>query len=326
MGKSIKLLCKNWAKYTFESLLKENYYNGDFNSRDYTKYRKVLKSLELLEKKVDGFSSENLPRTQEQRVGGVSFTGVFHSVLKKNNFSLVSYICALIDASEAQDKGKIEGIVARGIRTFTSFIREPQFASGLKKYLKPYHKIANKFSIKLGPKQDAGDHTDVRLVFNNKIYLFWLYQFSKAGLPHDMERVSGMRREIPDGNHVLCPLPTEYASDYIKIKSQLSTLKEKIKTNKKKLRNLSPRAVKGRANLNSQIDKQENDLKLKTLTYNQVKLICDNKIEIVEGWFLYSQKYIEEIAKTVKLKSISYDKYSIIQKRLLFPAQYLGQL
>jgi len=319
---NIRDKCKEWNTKTFREALNE------LNITDETLLNQTklcFQSLRILDKNINGYASERLPKTEEGNLRlKFTYSEVFHDLIDDNNFTPVTYLVAIIskllDSSTTIEK--INGAVARGLRTLTSLLREPDFAYQIENKLRNYGFAV---STELNSRQDSGDHTDVLLMIDKKVYRIWLFQFSSRGLPHDIERVSGKRGELPDGIHLLCPLHTEVALKYDRTKKKIERLNNKIVKYKSDLVTCSTRAIKKKKNLE---EKLNNSLKLintlDVLMKNEFK-VCTKELDIVEGWFFYSNDHIERISKFI-INDPTIDAYSDVVQTLTTPERYLSEI
>lgn len=315
----IREKCAEWSDQTFEQML---LHLCGFTGKIIERTSKCFSELELTDKSVDGYASEKLPKTEEGRaVNSVNYTDTFHDVLGNDNFTPVLYLATLVERffdTNGQD-GKLNGFIARGIRTLTSFLREPDFAESLKECMADMNLP---ITAELSPIGDAADHTDVLLTLNGEIYRVWLFQSSKRGLPHDIDRITGKRGELPAGIHVLCPLRTELAMDFDKKRKQSDKEKEKIINTKDALSRCSVKAVKTRAKLEDRL----NNYKQKRLSLESelkgIEPAVSEELDIVEGWYFYSGKHVRRIAELIK-QCERMDYYEVVRV-LLAPEVFLA--
>jgi hypothetical protein len=174
----IRKKCLHWSQKTFDELL---YELTGFENDIINDVADIFKRLNIHDKKVNGFASENLPKTQEEHTGvRIRYSDIFHRVYQNSKFSPVLYLTELVK-SYCEQKGKnegIEGFLARGLRTFTSLIRENDFADKLKNLLLPKDKD---IEISANPDQDAKDHTDVLLKYQKNIIVFGYFNYQRGG-------------------------------------------------------------------------------------------------------------------------------------------------
>lgn len=314
-----------WENYTFKEMIINNV---DHSKNNKTFTMECLKHLNLLENKVTGYSVEKLIKTEEGN-SGVVYTNIFRKLIDANTFDPASYILSIVEelnpqinkAPETFTVQKVSGIIARGLRSLSSFLREPDFEISLIKILKKKDPSARPLR-EIG--QDAQFHTDVYLKYKNKHFRIWLYQFSSRGLPHDMDRILGNRGKLPSGIHVLCPLSTEIAVDYEKLK------KKKLRTQKflnkylTDLKTASPNALKRIEGLNDKIIKYKASLDDIIVKESKSKNALDEELDICAGWFLYSKSHIGRIASVVD-STIQYDTYGSVVKIISGPANYLSK-
>ena len=314
--------CINWAKLTYkESVINEKISDKALNVR----VIKCFKELGIYEKPVNGYSCESLPKTEEGPLGvRINYTDVFHNLLSRNKFTPTRYLINLTEAfinSTATDE-KLNGFIARGLRTLTSLLREPDFAEIIETTLR---KDGKQLSVSLNPLQDAGDHTDVLLNYSGMTYRIWLFQFSDRGLPHDIERVSGKRGELPNGIHVLCPLRTEFAIECDKLSRRMERLRTRIATYNNRLAELTPKAVKARDTLTASISELSKNVITLEQEYLKEKVIAEQELDNIEGWFFYSVPYIERVTKFLETTP-SPEPYGKVLDILNGPEKFLGKM
>jgi len=281
--------------------------------------------LELTDKPVNGYSVEKLPKTEEGALGvRIKYTDVFHFLLTKNVFDPTNYLIELTKQyfEKNGDDEKLYGFIARGLRSLASFLREPDFAEILLNNLAVYDKNT---SVDLCPFEDAGNHTDILLTYKNVQYRIWLFQFSERGLPHDIERVSGKRGELPSGIHLLCPLHTQQATHFDKFSNRISRLKGRISKYKEKLLGCSDRAIAGKKKLSAQITTCEYELKTIQKEIDVVSKSMSEELDIIEGWYFYSIPHIKRISKLIQTPPKPY-QYEEVVKIMLAPETFLSNV
>lgn len=318
---TIRENCEIWAQSTFkETLLNID----DISAQVSTSSLQCFDNLAISGKRVSGYACEGLPKTEEGNTGvDINYTDVFHELYECGIFSPVRYLAELI--RRYKDKGglssRLDGFVARGLRTLTSLLREPDFAVLL---VNSMLLLEQSTAVRLNPKQDAREHTDVLLSYKENTYRIWLFQFSNRGLPHDIERVTGRRGELPSGIHVLCPLKTEYAIEHERIENKYQRIKRRISAVREELAGYSERAVKTRKRLtNRLITLNHEKAELESNLQNIAKRTA-TELDIVEGWYFYSASHVERIANLIKSgKEVhAYDK---VVKTLLAAEEFLSE-
>ncbi len=322
MMSNIRELCKIWSEKTYREGIE---YLEAENAELFSLALNVFEKLQIIDIPMDGYYCEHLPKTEESRTGiKKTYSEIFHEEIAKDTFSPATYLVRLLcECKETtDDDSQIAGALARGLRTLTSLLREPDFAFIIKENLKT--KDANA-ETSLNAKQDSGDHTDVLLKYNDTEYRIWLYQFSSRGLPHDIERLTGKRGELPLGNHLICPLKTELAIEYDKLRKKKLRLESKTKQYKEKLRLCSAKAVKKREEIRSNIEKTEEEIKVLIPELKMQKKISDKELDIVCGWYFYSEAHIKRIIKYIDsgAKPIQYQK---MVKILSAPEKFVSEI
>ena len=178
--KNIRENCRIWARSTFEEMLLNIDYLAPQVKEDSLR---SFNNLQILNKRVDGYASEGPAKTDEGVVGsGINYTDVFHALYERDILTPVCYLANLV-SRYTEKRGydnRLEGFIARGLRTLTSLLREPDFAELFKSCLLP---LEHSVDVRLNPKQDVKDHTDVLVTYGGGTYRIWLFQFSDRGLP-----------------------------------------------------------------------------------------------------------------------------------------------
>ena len=313
--------CSRWALLTYSQTLNKASVNVELKKA----VRKCLVDLKMADLKVNGYSCEGLPKTDEGALGvKINYTDVFHNLVRRDRFSPVNYVIELIRIfrEKQYSSAKLNGFIARSMRTLTSLLREPDFAELLETSLYPHDR---KVIINLNPVQDAGDHTDVLLTFRRKTYRIWLFQFSDRGLPHDIERVSGKRGDLPNGIHVLCPLHTEVAIKTKKLTKRVDRLKSMKERCIEKLNECSDRAIMRRTALKRRIDILIGQITETSEDLSEAKVIADNELDVVDGWFFYSTSHVRRVIDSIRrnTKPLNYER---VKSMLLAPERFLSEI
>lgn len=194
----IKKYMKTWSMLTYKQGI-DNCYALKKESDTYRVTVNVLKTQNLLEKKMDGRSVEAIPIKNEGDAK-IIFSDIFWSIAD-GFISPASYVVSIVNECLKRkiDEVEISGIVGRGLRAFPSFLREMDLICKMAKYF-PGATVHN------NPTQDVNDHTDILIQHNGNDYRIWSYQNSKRGLENTSSRIKEQRGEIPKGIHVLCPI------------------------------------------------------------------------------------------------------------------------
>ena len=317
--KNVRELCDLWYTKTY----KEGLLDLSLEDRRLEEQAlKIFNKLGIIDLPMDGYSCEKLPKTEESKIKiKKTYSEIFHDELENDSFSPASYLVQIIKEYGEEVESKIEGITARGLRTFTSLLREIDFADQLKRALIPYDENVTTNS---NPKQDSSDHTDVFLTYNGIAYRIWLYQFSARGLPHDIERLTGKRGELPDGIHIICPLHTEIALPYISLSKSIKTKKERLAKCEQNLKECSERAIKKRETIESQIKNYSLQLHQKESLCHKEDEITKKELDIINGWFFYSESYIKRTVDYINnLKPINYTE---VVEILSGPERFVGTM
>jgi len=320
--KSFKNECLRWAQTTFDEQLNQI---ADSDNTEIISTTKIcFDNLKILNKHVDGYASEGLEKTSEGKNGKLkNYTDIFHEI-EESDFTPARYLYQLvkeyIDAKA--DIKKLNGFIARGLRTLTSLMREPDFAERIQLKLLSFDKDT---VAKQCPKQDAGDHTDVLLNFKGKVFRIWLFQFSDNGLPHDIDRLTERRGVLPEGIHILCPLKTELADKYNKLRLKESTLIKRLTSKQNEIAKCKERQVMAKEKLTSKFnDYQKGYVKLSD-EMKAEKTLMEEELEIVAGWYFYSEKYLDNVCAKLNADE-PFDIYKEVKDMLMKPREYLNSV
>jgi len=319
---TIRNSCLEWATKTY----REEVLATSEISKDLVEYViHLFEALNIADVPMNGNSCEGLPKTDEQRVGlRRTYSDIFHSESEKTNFSPASYLieiakeCRLSNISEPRTIGAL----ARGLRTFTSLLREPDFAEQITEVLTPQD---SKVNASLNAKQDSSDHTDVLLTFNGTQFRIWLYQFSSRGLPHDIERLSGKRGKLPNGIHVICPLKTELAMDLTKFTKSLVINKQKLSKTESDLQSCSEKAKSKKATLEERLKTTKAKVEELQNKVNAISSTVAEELDVIEGWFFYSRPHVNRIVNSI-LQTTTPQDYKLVYDMLTAPEKFVGTI
>lgn len=319
-GRTIRKRCIDWATKTYRDELLSTK-NLSEEIRNYSIH--LFESLNIADIAMNGNSCEGLPKTDEQRVLlRRTYSDIFHSESEKDNFSPTSYLIEIVKECLNANipEAKTIGTLARGLRTFTSLLREPDFAEQISAVLISQDKNVN---ASLNAKQDSTDHTDVLLTFKGKQFRIWLYQFSSRGLPHDIERLSGKRGKLPNGIHVTCPLKTELAMDLTKYTKSLNTNMQKLTKVESDLQVCSEKAIKRRLTLENSLNNTKEKISELNMKIKNILDTVANELDVVEGWFFYSRPHVERIANAIT-NNVHPQDYKNVYAMLTAPEKFVG--
>lgn len=313
-----KNIYKTWSDNSVgNSVLTQKGYSKKIKLKTY----KSIKSLGIVKNDMDGFMTEGLERTQESRLSvKVNYTDVFHYLLKKKTFNPATYLLELTKRfSEQSDEtgNKLNGYLARGIRTLASFIREQDFKIKILSVLKKKDKNAK---AKFDPIKDAKSHIDISIIYKNKEYYLWLFQYSFNGLPHDMERVAGKRGELPKGKHILCPFDKSYGDYIIYAERRLEKLNSLIKDLTKEINTIKNKKTKNYGNKTIRLKNYKSEIIEITKQRVDSLVFADETC----GWYFYSLNYVEQISKLITNKHKP-DKYTNVKNIMNGPDKYLSK-
>jgi len=318
--------CSIWAKEAFQESLNKIHWKNEAVIRE---LERQIAKLNLSEKLVNGDAVRGLIRSQEGRGIGISYTETFAEVVNETGDSHpINYLYRLLEKamSKGMDGRKFEGFLSRGMRTFPSLLRDRDFA------LMMQRKIVDKgcpdIEIAVNPKEDATQHTDVLATFHNSKYRIWLFQYSQAGLPHNIERISGERGKLPTGIHILCPLKAEQALIYERAIRKADRLHSRLE------RASRPSGEKN-GKTKRQKDAEQKALELSEQVQRQHEMVealrskLEREICIVNGWYFYSSSKIEDVLNLIQRVDKGAEKpenYRNVYDMLTKPKEYLSKI
>ena len=319
---NIRLLINTWSKLKYSQI---SFNDKNINQNNIKQIKDCFNSLKLNDLLMDGLSTEKLEKTSESS-GGLNYSEIFHRLIKQNKISpglfLAAYASDYIDSNK--DYNKLAGFLARGLRTFASLIREQDFANIIQRNLIRDDK---QLSINMNPEQDTKTHVDIKIKFKNKEINIWTYQASKNAIyPHTIERVTGQRGELEDGYHLLCPINTEEGKKLLQKRKSFINSNDKIKKWKNDIKTINKQTKKYGSIINMIQRRKEllNEIKKEI---NQIEKRCAEEIEIMNGWFLYSESYIKKVEKIIKAEKIKIEfNYNELVNKLLTPERILKRI
>ncbi len=182
------------------------------------------------------------------------------------------------------------------------------------------------YKTTVAPDEDIARHTDVLLKYNGSVFRIWLYQFSFAGLPHDIERILGRRGELPPGNHVLCPLNTDLARRLEVLEKRKNWLEKRLKSKQTNFEKYYNKNCKGALDCLSVSDQLREGIKV---ALSEIEEIRDHEIVIQNGWYFFAETKVKSVLN--RIREISEDKskadnYRNVCRILIGPEEYLGKL
>lgn len=323
----IRKLTDVWAKTTWEEQI------AAIGAKPDTKesITAILEKLGILTKKIKGECVEKLPQTVEGRFPkgmNITYTKAFDLALIENPEMLPAlYLKHLTEAFDFHryPLTTYEGLIARGLRTFPSLLRDRDFAENVDRLIVAEGISRDQFKVINGPKQDVKDHTDVLLEFRNKCYRIWLYQFSERGVQNDIERVVGKRGKLPNGTHILCPLISMEAKEIEKLERRKNSF---TRSYEKWLSRLSE--SKGNE---LQKAKERTEFWKEKLLKNNIALATisasPKEISVYNGWYFYSDKKVQAAFRRVVELSEGTTKpqdYEEVCRVLREPEKFFGEI
>jgi len=315
-----------WAEKTYKELLLTAKMKGKTKNR----LMKVMKKLGVLDMTITGQSITGLEKTAEVRLrAGISYSQAFQLALEEDAEKLPAlYLKHLAANLEHVERSRLRGIIARGLRTLPSLLRDQDFGERLEALIPKILPDVD-FEVAINPKIDTKEHTDVCLKLQGNNYRIWLYQFTSRGLPHDIERVLGRRGILPDGIHILCPIKTDVVREKEKLEKRLNRLEKRIDENRRKYESYRNKNCKGAKERLAKVKNAKEELKEIVEKLKEITPIAEADVVPVNGWYFYSDKKIMSFLE--KLKATAYgnskpDSYSEVCQILSEPERYLSQI
>ena len=318
----------NWETLTFKEWVNRTHWTDKTVRLELSEQ---LEALGLLDKKINGYSVMGLEQTQEGfGSGGVSYTDTFFKMVETTGgCNLIDYLYLIVKVSLEKEfsESKIRGVLARAMRTYASLLRDHDFAHEIEREIKE-RKVSDKFKVSSGSIEDSQNHTDVLITSKNNNYRIWLYQFSRRGIPHDIERLTELRGKLPSGVHVLCPLKSEYQRDLEAVSYSISVATKRLITWKETLR-ATKSSTKFADTLNNRILVNTQKLEQYKAEEAELKRMLNGNILSHHGWYLYGDIAVKETLETiinVEKKKIEPRPYNEVYKMLIAPKEFLSQL
>ena len=317
-----------WESRTFSDWVNFTYLI-DANIR--AELQKQLQVLALSDKKINGFSVMGLERSQEGTGGiGVSYTETFfQTIYETNSCNLIDYLYLIVSKcmKNGSSREKTTGIIARGMRTFASLLRDHDFAFKIEQELNQ-RKLDGKLKVTSGSAEDAKNHTDVLVSSEKNDYRIWLFQLSKMGIPHDIERLTEQRGKLPKGIHIICPLKSELQMELGVFSSRTRRISERIRLGKEKIGSVKKR-TKAIERLIISLHKYEQDFAKYRAREMELETLLNGNILSYHGWYLYGGKAVAETLDVIigiENGLVKARPYSEVYDMLNAPKKYLSNL
>jgi len=327
----IRELTESWAQNTWREQLSAIEVEDKISER----LLDVLEEFGLTEKNVTGESVTRLKRTAEDlfiRGLDISYSKAFDMAYSENPPKLpilfLRNVASKFDFAAAPQE-RFEGLMARGLRTFPSLLRDRDFGENLQRLFGSEGLSDAELSVVVNPEEDIPQHTDVLLHLRGQDYRLWLYQFTSRGLPHDIERVLGRRGELPKGIHVLCPLKTDLVLNKEKLERRLHWLTSRLASINLKHEKYKNKDCKGAVDCRQTSQQLDSDIKQTEKELKEVSPGADSEICTINGWYFYSEQKIRALIKQivdVSEKKTRPDSYPDVCRILVAPEKYLGEI
>jgi hypothetical protein len=247
----------------------------------------------ILNKYMTGDSVESLPRNNNsENLNGPKFSDAFHFLKNQMVVSPGIYLAFILNEylERGLDKKLLTGYLSRALRSFASFMREPDLAYKLKSCLE---EECDTVTINMDPKQDIKGHVDILITYKGKKFNIWSYQATRRGLPNTIDRLSGNRGEVCDGINILCPLKTEDAQSLVKKKQ--SILKKNIQLKNWEIELDSKPSLSREKTIRELLEK--NNFKLIEMKKELRSLyeVLSEEVIIKNNWFLHAESYVNSV-------------------------------
>jgi hypothetical protein len=321
-----RILSDVWARSTFAGAAKRHF--PQYSVESVQLFENLLEHTDLkaiAAEPMVGTSIQELPRGQEGSTFKVRFTEAFHNVVKVDAFDPALYMLELVDMVRKQYEEpirlpKLEGFIARALRSFASLMRESTFAHELRPMLKGADADVE---FRSDPDQDSKDHTDILVIFRRSTYRIWVYQLSDNGLPHDMERLAGLRGALPAGTHILCPLKSEPARVRAAVLGMIGRKEAQIEGWRSKLASARPSA--SATKLADQITRGEANLTELRERLAAADREIDGNIDERNGFYFYSTAFVRSVADKI-IAGAAPQPYDTVRRMMLAPREYLADI
>ena len=315
-----------WSKIKYSAIdLNQPFLKNKYNALVLSSFREMgISDLFMV-----GDSVEDLPRNMqaEEWNGGPKFTEAFHKLSKEKYINPGLYLALVLKEFKDQDCNEklLIGYLSRALRSFPSFLREPDLAYKLKSELE---KDGSNVKLNMDPDQDLKGKVDIEITYKNNIFNIWSYQASKRGLPNTLERLKGFRGDVRNGINILCPVKTELVNSYKIAESSLHKNKERIEDWKDKKKK-APRQNQRRINeCNEKIQHWTNEYSDKKNKLHKLKKQLSKEFEIEHGWLLHSDEYVGRVKNKINqyINNSNCTQYDQLLKKLLYVDDFIENI
>ncbi len=198
----IQVYMRCWGQYTYREEV-DRFYSLRNNAEMRSRIMAYMERLDISNRYMDGNSVTNLLRNDDAEGNNPAvpqYTKVFNRWLNMSYISPLTYIYQICESIPDNISEALAcGIIARGLRSFASFFRELELTKQIEARIPGCTVHARNAEV------DILQHTDILIEYNNTLYRLWSYQSSGKGIKNTSERFAGMRGEIPNGIHIMCP-------------------------------------------------------------------------------------------------------------------------
>ena len=279
----------------------------------------------ILDKFMTGDSVESLPKNNDsENLNGPKFSDAFHFL---NNEKIVSpgiYLAFILNEyldNSSLDKKLLTGYLSRALRSFASFMREPDLAYKLKTCLE---KECDTVTVNMDPQQDIKGHVDILVTYKDKAFNVWSYQATRNGLPNTIDRLSGNRGQVCDGINILCPLKTEEAQTLVKKKESIQ--KKLVQLRKWETEFDSGVTPSRKKTIEELLKKNNQKLKEMKEGLKSLYVVLSKEVIIKNNWFLHADEYVNSV-KTLMNKYLEAESqfigYDELQRIILEPETFV---
>lgn len=208
----IRELTYDWRALSYEEGCKrveQTGLNKDINKHIMKRLHHCLYELKRYKYiNMDGMSVEKLLKNPKaEKYEGICFAEIISQMRKMGDedFSPAKYLAQItkLCIDNNLDDEMTIGILARGMRSFASFLREIDVEEQLERILTdqhiPHELIRN-------TEMDVKSHTDIMAQVYDECYRIWLFANSPEGIKNTKDRLRENRGELPTGIHILCPM------------------------------------------------------------------------------------------------------------------------
>lgn len=211
---------KKWSNTTFGEAFDKIVVTEE-NRESVKLLKKVLIHQNLMDKKMDGYCTEGLKKSEFERMG-VKYVDFFNELEEKDDYwtplDILHNLCknnisrkSFYDGKAKKYNMSFEKVTwlmcGRALRALPSYIREYQLKNELEKTF-PEGVFYQNADL------DQHYHCDIKMDFKEQSYYFWSFYASTRSIFQFADKFKGNRcGEVLDGHHVLCPFDRKDESE-----------------------------------------------------------------------------------------------------------------